>query len=119
VDQKAAVGAKASAAPFFALGIKQLFALHERRLDVDLGAASDQIDALIEKRSRQRSEANAVEELWRASVRRHNARVRRQHRAEWFTYFSNLAAALRASAEEFDRKAEALLEETDRGEGAS
>ena len=80
---------------------------------MDLAKASDQIDALIEKRTG-RGEANDAEMMWKASVRKHNARLRRERRAEWFCYFSALADSLRRSADEFDAKASALLEESDR-----
>jgi hypothetical protein len=78
---------------------------------VDVARASDQIDALIEKRSRQWSEANAEEMAWKASVRKHNAKLRRQRKAEWFCYWSALADSLRASAEVYEARASALLEE--------
>ncbi len=78
---------------------------------MDVAKASDQLDALIEKRSRQRSEANAVEESWKASVRKHNAKLRRQHRAEWFCYWSALADSLRRSADHYERRALELLED--------
>ncbi len=81
---------------------------------MDVEQASSSIDALIDKRAAERGAANLEEMAWKASVRRHNARLRRQHRAEWFAYFSTLASSLRASADEFDARAEALLEETDR-----
>ena len=61
-----------------------------------------------------REGANFEEMAWKESVRRHNERIRRRHRAEWFAYFSTLASSLRASADEFDRRAEQLLEEADR-----
>ncbi len=80
---------------------------------MDLARAADQIDALIEKRARGNEAANAEEELWRSSVRKHSAKIRRRHRAEWFCYFSNLADALRKSADEFDARAAALLEDVD------
>ena len=38
---------------------------------MDVARASDQIDALIEKRARQTGEANAEEEAWKTSVRKH------------------------------------------------
>ena len=66
---------------------------------MDVARAGDQIDALIAKRAGQGSAANAEEELWKASARKHNEKLRRRHRAEWFCYFSRLADSLRASAE--------------------
>ena len=84
---------------------------------MDVARASDQIDALIEKRVRQSKEANAEEERWKASARKHNAKIRRRYRAEWFCYWSALADSMRASAERFEEKARALLEDESKGEG--
>jgi len=53
--------------------------------------------------------------LWKASVRKHNTKLRRQHRAEWFAYFSTLADSLRASAEYYERRAAGLLEDDQQG----
>ena len=86
---------------------------------MEVAQASDQIDGPIERRSRQRSEANVAEMLWKESVRKHNAKLRRQHRAELFCYFSNLADSLRASAEHYERRAEALLEDDELPKGAA
>ena len=80
---------------------------------MDVAKASDQIDALIDKRAAARAGANAEETAWKASVRKHNAKLRRERRAEWFCYWSALADSLRASAEEYERRAERLLEEPD------
>ena len=81
---------------------------------MDVAKAGDQLDALIERRARERSSADELEEMYRASVRRHRERERKAIRAEWFAYFSNLASSLRRSADEFERRAESLLEEPDR-----
>ncbi len=56
-----------------------------------------------------------LEAMWEASARRDRERKRRQNRAAWFVYFCGLADSLRASADEFDRRAEALLEEPEGG----
>ncbi len=82
---------------------------------MDVERASDQIDALIEKRSRQRSEANAVEESWKESVRKHNARLRRERQGEWYCYFAALADSLRCSADHYERRARELLEDEPKG----
>ncbi len=76
---------------------------------MDVARASDQIDALIEKRVN--TEASFEEMAWKESTRKHNAKLRRRHRAEWFAYFSNLADSLRRGADEFEEKAAALLED--------
>ena len=82
---------------------------------MDVARASDQIDALRECGARERGQANAEEMAWKASVREHLEQLRRERRAEWFCYWSALAS-LRASAEEYERRAEALPEEP-AGEG--
>jgi len=78
---------------------------------VDVEQASASIDALLDKRAR--AGANAEEMMWKESVKRHNAMLRRERRTEWFCRFSALAASLRASAEGYERRAGTLLE----GEG--
>ena len=55
--------------------------------------------------------ANAEEMLWKASVRKHNAKLRRQHRAEWFSFYSRLAESHARISRDFEAKAEALLED--------
>ena len=89
---------------------------------MDLARASDELDRLIEKRAGERDAANFEEVAWKASVRRHHAKLRQQHRAEWFCYWSALADSLKASAEVYEAKAEALLEEgnhRDKGDDAA
>ena len=72
-----------------------------------------ELDAIIERRSRQKDPEEASE-AWQESVRRYNARRREENRLAWCDYFSHLAGALRARAEEYDQRV-AQLE--DRGEG--
>ena len=78
---------------------------------MDLARASDQLDALIERRAGERSEANAAEMMWKESVRKHHAKWRRQRQGEWFCYWFALADSLRKSAEHFEAKAQALWED--------
>ena len=78
---------------------------------MDVSKASDQLDALIERRAGERNEANAAEMAWKESVRKHNARLWRERQGEWFCYWSALADSLRKSAEHFEAKAQALLED--------
>lgn len=59
------------------------------------------------------AQAEMVE--WRESVRRYNVRRREANRREWCDYFERLATSLRSRAEEYDDRAQALLE--GRGEG--
>ena len=51
------------------------------------------------------------EMMWKESTRKHNAKLRRQRQGEWFCYWSALADSLRKSAEHFEAKAQALLED--------
>jgi hypothetical protein len=66
-----------------------------------------ELDAMIERRSRQK-DPDEEHELWQQSVRRYNARRREENRLAWCEYFSRLAWSLRARAEEYDQRA-ALL----------
>ncbi len=43
---------------------------------MDLARAEADLDNLIERRARQRSEANASEMMWKESVRRHHELLR-------------------------------------------
>ena len=69
-----------------------------------------ELDAMIERRSRQK-DPDEEHEIWQESVRRYNAKRREENRLAWCDYFSHLASALRARAEEYDLRAQALLEE--------
>ena len=72
--------------------------------------AEAELDAFIERRSRPKDPEEASE-LWQESVRRYNARKREQNRLAWCDYFGRLAASLRSRAEEYDDRAQALLED--------
>ena len=69
-----------------------------------------ELDAMIERRSRQK-DPDEESELWQESVRRYNVRRREENRVAWCDYFSHLAGALRARAEEYDHRAQALLQD--------
>jgi hypothetical protein len=75
-----------------------------------------ELNAMIERRSRQKDPEEASE-AWQESVRRYNVRRREENRLAWCDYFSHLAGSLRARAEEYDHRAQALME-TDRPKGA-
>ena len=75
-----------------------------------------EIDQFISRRHRDRLATEGerqAEETWAASERTYFACRCEENRLLWCDYFSHLAGALRARAEEYDRRA-ALLE--DRGE---
>jgi hypothetical protein len=78
-------------------------------------AANAELVRMIECRSR-KGEIDPDERttLWQESVGRYNARRRDENRIAWRDYFEHLAACLRARAEEYDHRAQALLE--NRGE---
>ena len=80
-------------------------------------AVEADLNRLIERRSRQK-DPDEESELWKESVRRYNARRREENRLAWCDYFSHLAGSLRARAEEYDHRAQALME-TDRPKGAA
>jgi hypothetical protein len=80
-------------------------------------AVEAELDRLIERRSRQK-DPEEKSKAWQESVRRYNAHRREENRLAWCDYFSHLAGSLRARAEEYDHRAQALME-TDRPKGAA
>jgi hypothetical protein len=85
-------------------------------MDVAHGAMVEaELNRLIERRSSREIDPDERKALWQESVRRYNARRREENRLAWCDYFGRLAACLRARAQEYDNRAQVLLE--DRGEG--
>jgi hypothetical protein len=76
-----------------------------------------ELDRLIRKQASQdrRPDPDEQEELWKESVRRYNARRQEENCLAWCESFMHLAARPRSRAEEYDHRAQALLE--DQGEG--
>jgi hypothetical protein len=72
------------------------------------------LNAMIERRSRQKDPEEASE-AWQESVRRYNVRRREENRLAWCDYFERLSACLRARAEEYDHRAQMLMEEQPKG----
>ena len=66
---------------------------------------------LVEKRSSREIDADERDELWEASVAAYNARRREENRLAWCNYFCRIAASLRSRAEDYDDRAQALLED--------
>ena len=85
---------------------------------MDVARASDQLDALIERRAREKSNANVLREMWAQSDRRFQVKRRLQLNAEWFRYHCHLADVFGRLAEEHAAKAEKLLEIDPRKETA-
>jgi hypothetical protein len=77
-------------------------------------AVEAELDRLIQRRSQQK-DPDEESELWKESVRRYNARWREENRREWCGYFERLAACLRARAEEYDRRAQKLMDVRPKG----
>src|SRR5215217_2824797 len=77
-------------------------------------AVEKELDAFIERRSRQK-DPDDEHELWKDSVRRYNARRKEENRLAWCDYFERLAACLRARAEEYDHRAQTLMEDEPKG----
>ena len=76
-----------------------------------------ELDRLIERRSRQK-DLEEESKAWQESVTRYNACRREENRLAWCDYFERLSACLRARAEEYDQRAQTLME-TDQPEGAA
>ena len=77
-------------------------------------AVERELDAMIERRSKHK-EPEEESELWKESVRRYNARRREKNRLAWCDYFSRLAGSLRARADEYDQRAQTLMEDLPKG----
>jgi type II secretory ATPase GspE/PulE/Tfp pilus assembly ATPase PilB-like protein len=79
-----------------------------------------ELDRLISKRASQdrRPDSDEQEELWKASVRRYNARKQEEIRAAWCEHHQGQAARLRATLEALIARHEEQAERY-RGEGAS
>jgi hypothetical protein len=84
-------------------------------------ARADTVDAelerLVSRRASQdrRPDPDEQEELWKASVRRFNARRQEENRLAWCVYFERLATGLRSRAEEYDQRAQRLMEDQPKG----
>ncbi len=83
---------------------------------MDVARASDQIDAMIERRALQASaEQDAVEDLWRESTRIHREQIRRENRAAWYAFHMGQADRIRRTmtvlVEHHEARASALLDE--------
>jgi hypothetical protein len=75
-----------------------------------------ELNAMIERRFRKgEADRDELEPLYMESVRRYNAQRREENRLAWQNYFSHLAGSLRARAEEYDHRAQMLMEEQPKG----
>lgn len=84
---------------------------------VEAGEAVEaELDRMIERRgseTRRTGQDVAVEEVWRESERKHDARLRDQRRWEWVRFFEGLAESHALIGREFERRALELLEDTE------
>jgi len=69
-------------------------------MDLNLTKADRAIDALIEKRSHEREQANSEAELWNASERRYHAQRQEERRLEWLNHHRRQAEIFEALAEQ-------------------
>jgi hypothetical protein len=79
---------------------------------VDIGRSEQverELDAMIERRSRQK-DPDEASELWQESVRRYNARKREKMRAAWHEYHQGPAVRHRAVLESLIARHEAEAE---------
>ena len=79
-----------------------------------MDVATAQIDAFIERRSRQNGQERPEEEMYAESVRRYHGRRRKEIAAQWYGYHMDQAARLRRTmtnlVEFHERQATKLLE---------
>jgi len=69
------------------------------RLDYDVAERVEaKLDSFIEKRAREKEDANKVEALWAASEARHRERRREENRRAWRAYHPSQALVLQYSA---------------------
>ncbi len=82
---------------------------------MDVVQADAQIDAFIERRSRQSTEQRPEEVMYAESVRRYNAARSKERRAEWYAYHADQAERLRRTLgrliEHHEARAQQLLSE--------
>ena len=82
------------------------------RADYEVTEAVEQaLDHFIEKRAREKADANRVEELWAASERRDQELRRRERREAWLEHERHMARLHADLAEEHRAKAARLGEE--------
>jgi hypothetical protein len=72
-----------------------------------------ELEKLISKRASTdtRTAADEREELWKASVRAHHAKIRRRNRAAWFAHFCQMADNHARISRDYQRRAEELCQD--------
>lgn len=81
--------------------------------DVDaVEAAEASIDQFIERRARDREDANREEEAWAESTRRVNEKRRRANRQAWLAFYEHMNRLhLGLAAEHADKRSRLMLED--------
>jgi hypothetical protein len=82
--------------------------------------AERDLDRFISRRSATQEEAEALEEMWRASERRHRQKVRLANGHAWVAYFDHLALCCERRAHEYrdrSREVSAMVDALNEGEG--
>ncbi len=72
---------------------------------------SDELDLLIERRSRNVTDADEAHELWKESVRRYHRMQEEEHREAWCQYERHMATLHAQLAREHEERAAALENE--------
>jgi hypothetical protein len=81
-------------------------------LDIARGEAIEkELEAFIERRSRQSGEERPEEVLYAQSVRRYHSRQSREIAAAWFAHFCRMAENHAKISEDYERRAEQLCQE--------
>jgi hypothetical protein len=82
------------------------------KVDVARGEAVEkELDQFIDRRAAQNGRQRAEEMAWKASVRSHLDRERRQNRAAWFAHYCQMAERHARISEDYERRAEELCKE--------
>ncbi len=83
---------------------------------MEMPTVDAEIDRLISRRASQDRGPTADEqqEMWKASVRRHNAKTRERNRWEWVRFFDRMAASHARISEGYRERAERLMDTDER-----
>jgi hypothetical protein len=88
-------------------------------LDVEaVEAAEASLDQFIERRAREKADANRIEEEWAVSERRHRERQRERNRELWCIYHLERAECLERIAASLAAEHRSKAEALSRGEGS-
>jgi hypothetical protein len=76
-----------------------------------LEAAEAELNRFIDRRAEKNGRARPEEVVYAESVRRYNARQRKETRAAWFAHFCRMAENHARISEDYQRRAEELCKE--------